>query len=283
MAFRLLATCTVVSFLALPGVIPVSSQDDPSRPPRIDGEFEIQPYELPLGWRHVTSMIYEDELVLFGGLGAGPPSPPTPMNHTVFTLDLKKAPWEQEWEERNTDDVVERPWFTSTRGFIQIKDNRYLACDDSAQDTVYAFDTVTYSFRLLSESPLGFPAEDCCAVGVNVRGEERVYILGGRSSESDVDPPVPEARYYSITHDRWERVADMNVGRSHLGCATVERTGKSLIYAISGGRSNEGTTLRSIEVYDVHDDEWTLYDDSFRKVAAGHGWGCRTSTTGISC
>jgi hypothetical protein len=69
-------------------------------------------------------------------------------------------------------------------------------------------------------------------------------------------------RYYSITHDRWERVADMNVGRSHLGCATVEQAGKSLIYAISGGGDpGQGNTLRSIEVYDVHDDEWTLYDN----------------------
>jgi hypothetical protein len=238
--------------------------DDLSRHPVIDGEFELQPYELPSGWRHVTSTINkaENELILFGGLGAGPPSPPTPMNHTVYALDLEKAPSEQEWEERNTDDVVVEPWFTSTRGFVQIEDNHYLTCDDSAQDTVYAFDPVTYSFRVLSVSPLDeqFNAQDCCAVGLKVQGEERVYILGGR--DSSADPVIPHVRYYSITHDRWELVADMNAGRSHLGCAAVERAGKSLIYAISGGSDpDQGNTLRSIEIYDVNDDEWTLYDD----------------------
>jgi hypothetical protein len=43
--------------------------------PVIDGEFEIQPYVLPDGSRHLTSIINkaENELILFGGLGDGPP------------------------------------------------------------------------------------------------------------------------------------------------------------------------------------------------------------------
>jgi hypothetical protein len=129
MSSRTFGTSVAVAFLALAWVPAASSDEDLGKRSVIDGEFEIQPYELPRGWRHVTSTITEDndELVLFGGLGAGPPSPPTPMNHTVFTLDLEKAPSEQEWRERNTDDVVEEPWFTSTRGFVQIEDNRYLA------------------------------------------------------------------------------------------------------------------------------------------------------------
>lgn len=44
-------------------------------------EFEVQPYELPddQGYRHITAMIHEQELIMFGGLGNGGPFPPTSM------------------------------------------------------------------------------------------------------------------------------------------------------------------------------------------------------------
>jgi hypothetical protein len=61
MAPRILANSTAVALLALPSVTPASSEDDLSQHPIIDGEFEIQPYELPDGWRHLTSMINEAE------------------------------------------------------------------------------------------------------------------------------------------------------------------------------------------------------------------------------
>ena len=113
-------------FLALAWATAGSADDDFGSRPIIDGEFEVQPYLLPngQGYRHLTSMINEDsnELILFGGLGDGPPSPPTPMNYKVYTLDLDEAPSEQEWQERGTDDVVAAPWFTSVRGFIEFDD-----------------------------------------------------------------------------------------------------------------------------------------------------------------
>jgi Kelch motif len=271
MAPRILATSTAAAFLAFHWVTPASSEDDLSRHLIIDGEFEIQPYELPDGWRHLTSMINkaENELVLFGGLGDGPPFPPTPMNHNVYTLDLEKSPSEQQWEERSTDEVVPEPWFTTTRGFVQFGDRAYLACDDSEVNGVYAFDPVTYTFQLLSESTLDpqFKASDCCAIGVTLRnrsgsgeGEERIYMIGGGNEFAS---PLPYVRYYSITHDRWERVADLNLSRRHVGCASVKQRGKPVIYAIGGGDETIGEALRSIEVYDVIDDEWTLYDDFF--------------------
>jgi hypothetical protein len=240
----------------------------------IDGEFEVQPYVLPdgQGYRHIASTISEarSELIIFGGLGNGGPRPPTPMNENVYTLDLTKSSAEQEWEERNSDDVVSAPWFTSTRGFIEINDQYYLACDDSDENSVYAFDPETYEFEHLSTSSLDpeSNAGDCCAVGItilnsrdhNQNKEERIYILGGRN---DFQNPTSEVRYYSITFDKWERAEDLNVGRSHLGCVSAERKGVPLIYAIAGGNSPEGTALRSIEIYDVIKDEWTLYDDYF--------------------
>ena len=296
------------------GATAAFSEDDLDSHPIIDGEFKIQPYLLPngQGYRHLTSMINEanNELVLFGGLGDGPPSPPTPMNHKVYTLDLDKAPSEQEWEERSTDDVIPEPWFTTTRGFIQfgdragggsisvsnstvsnsfnnaantsvsnsvinnvsnsaINNSTYLACDDSEVNGVYTFDPVTYAFELLSESTLDpqFKTSDCCAVGVTLKNrggngerEERIYLIGGGN---DFASPLPYVRYYSITHDRWERVADLNLSRRHMGCASVKHRGRPLIYAIAGGDETTGEALRSIEVYDVLDDEWTLYDDFF--------------------
>ena len=121
MSSRTFATSVAVPCLALAWATAASADDDFGSRPIIDGEFEIQPYLLPngQGYRHLTSMINEanSELILFGGLGDGPPSPPTPINHKVYTLDLDEAPSQQEWEERSTDNVVAAPWFTSTRGF----------------------------------------------------------------------------------------------------------------------------------------------------------------------
>jgi hypothetical protein len=192
------------------------------------------------------------------------------MNHKVYTLDLEKAPSEQEWEERSTDDVIPEPWFTTTRGFIEFRDRTYLACDDSEVNGVYAFDPVTYAFELVSESTLGpqFKTSDCCAVGVTIRNrsdpderrEERIYLIGGGNEFAS---PVPYVRYYSLTHDRWERVADLNRSRRHAGCVSVKHRGRPLIYAIAGGDETTGEALRSIEVYDVLNDEWTLHEDFF--------------------
>ena len=134
---------------------------------------------------------------------------------------------------------------------------------------MYTFDPVTYAFELVSESTLDpqFKTSDCCAVGVTLKNrggggeeEERIYLVGGGN---DFASPLPYVRYYSITHDRWERVADLNVSRRHMGCASVKHRGRPLIYAISGGDETTGEALRSIEVYDVLDDEWTLYDEFF--------------------
>jgi hypothetical protein len=89
-----------VAFLAFAWGTAASSDDDLGSQSIIDGEFKIQPYLLPngQGYRHLTSIINEanKELVLFGGLGDGPPSPPTPTNHNVYTLDLEQDPAEQE-------------------------------------------------------------------------------------------------------------------------------------------------------------------------------------------
>lgn len=271
MLTRKLGRLLLVALLALVCVVAAPSAQDFDWLAVIDGEFETQPYVLPngQGYRHMTAVVDEDmdELILFGGLGNGGPAPPTPMNHKVYTLDLEEASSAQAWEERSTDAVVPKPWFTSTRGFIQIDDRYYLACDDSDVNAVYAFDPDTYAFELVSQSTLGpeLDAGDCCAVGVNIRNsrgdnrkEERIYFLGGRN---DFATPAPYVRYYSLTYDRWERAADLKVGRSHLGCAPVEKQGEPLIYAIGGGDQTQGEALRSIEIYDVGDDEWTLYDD----------------------
>lgn len=209
----------------------------------------------------------KDQLILYGGLGNGGPSPPTPMNHNVYTLDLTKPPATRAWELRSTDRVVTSPWFTSTRGFIEVGKSHYLACDDTDDDVIYRFDKDTYQFTRLSAStlPPQHRAGDCCAVGVKIansrdandQGEERIYILGGRNNYAS---PVADVRYYSITYDRWERATDLNVGRSHLGCAKVMQNGQPQIYVIGGGNSTTGQALRSMEVYDVQSDKWTLYD-----------------------
>ncbi len=244
----------------------------------IDGEFELQPYELPdgQGYRHIATAINEakEELIIYGGLGSCF-GPACPVNDTVYTLDLSEPPLEQDWQPRSVDDVVSRPWFTSTRGFVEFDDEYYLACDDQNIDIVYGFDPDTYQFQAASTSPLGLEHQsgDCCAVGVTIPNsrdghvvhEDRIYILGGRNEfgTPDQEDPVTDVRYYSVTFDEWKQVEDLNVARSHLGCVAAERRGVSLIYAIGGGNSPAGEVLRSIEIYDVSKDKWTLHDDYF--------------------
>lgn len=237
--------------------------------------FELQPYELPgdQGYRHMTAFVNEakQELVLYGGLGNGGPFPPTPMNYNVYTLDLSQDPVDRQWEVRSThtvdDTIVARPWFTSTSGFVEVGGNYYLACDDTDDDAVYSFDPDTYEFEHLSSSPFATELKggDCCAVGVQVghgRGnngaDARIYIVGGRNGVHD---RISTVRYYSITHDSWHLAADLNVARSHLGCASAKSHGKPTIYAIGGGNGPAGVALRSMEVYDVARNRWTLHED----------------------
>lgn len=239
----------------------------------IDGEFETQTFQVPggQGYRHMTAFISDikKEMVLFGGLGNGPPSPPTPMNHNIYSIDLKKPLAQQEFKLRGTDNVVDSPWFTSTRGFVDSGGTYFLACSDTNDDAVYSFDPRTFRFSFLSRSTLGaeIAAGDCCAVAMKVPDiftayeydwEERIYILGGRN---DTSPVVPYVRYYSITYNRWGRAPDLNVPRSHLGCAMAKPKGRPVLYAVGGGDSTQGVALRSMEVYDLLSDKWTLYEN----------------------
>ena len=172
----------------------------------IDGEFEIQPYELPngQGYRHTSAIINEArrELILFGGIGNGPPFPPTPINEYVNTLDLTKPSSQQDWQERNRDDVIPAPWFTSTRGLIELNNNFYLACDDSDHNSVYTFNPNTYEFQFLSESPLEpqFNAGDCCAVGITIPNsrnhiqnkEGGIYVASLTGLDAIITPMVED-------------------------------------------------------------------------------------------
>ena len=261
-------------------ILPASSLADESIFVGNDANFRVQQYVIPddmtdtngdlypgEGFRHMTATINEagDELVVFGGLGNSPNS--GPYNDRVFSLDLTNKASKQEWVLENNEGigVSNSPWFTSTRGFVDIDDNRYLACTDDNTNSVYFFDPTTYTFSLLSTSPFGetVDAGDCCAVGVTRNGEERVYLLGGRRPPSP-QLALPHVRYYSVTNNTWHQVADLHVGRSHLGCGSaVNSSGDPLIYAIGGGNSPENEVFSSIEVYDVENDVWELKDNYF--------------------
>lgn len=234
-----------------------------------EAEFVLQSYVLPQGWRHMTAFIDPsgEQLVAAGGLGNGGPNPPTPMQRDVFTLDLRPAPEDRAWalhEIPVAERTVVSPWFTSTRGFIELGGRYFLACDDTDTDTIYEYDPAAFRFtrKTASDLPVATRAGDCCAVGVtvtnardgNLQGEERIYIVGGR-----LGSPLPTVRYYSVTYDRWEQVADLNSARSHLACAPAVLRGQPYIYAIGGGDQTQGIALRSIEVYDVNADEWKNY------------------------
>jgi hypothetical protein len=277
-ALSMVRTLIAVVLLTFIWVTPASSGNSSDK--IIDGEFVIQPYELPVDlpdeqygkYRHMTAISNEEknELILFGGITYNPGGWPPPSNDRVYTLDLTQSSSEQEWEEQSKDFVVDREWFTTARGFLEINNKYYLTCDDRDDDVIYTFDPVTYEFEGLTtfgSEDDDVHAADCCAVGVTISNsrngnqnkEERIYIIGGRNNTG----AVKSVRYYSITKDKWERVSDLEVARHHPGCATVEQKGEPLIYVIAGGNSPENKVFRSIEVYNVIEDEWTTYDGFF--------------------
>jgi len=221
------------------------------------------------GFRHITSFVNKkkNEVVLFGGINdfpfRGPNDPIRPINNNVFTLDLEKNLPQRKWEFRSTDDEVDAPWFTTTKGFATIGKKVYLASDDTdAPNFVWSFNPKTYTFEEIATTefePDEFTrASDGCAVGVTVpyENEERIYHIGGRNQAAG--GTTNAARYYSITNDEWIEVESMAEVRSHLGCAAVYRNGKPLIYAVGGGdgEPDPGVVYKSIEVYDVLEDEW---------------------------
>ncbi len=283
-ALSMVRTLIAVVLLTFIGVTPALSSDSDCDCDQkiIDGEFKIQPYEVPEKYRHMTAIGNEEkeEVILFGGI-TFPDGWPPPSNNVVRTLDLTKPSDEQEWEYRWEDaaypnGVVGMPWFTSASGFIELNNNYYLTCDDQNLDIIWSLDPETYEITEISRAPDGarYQASDCCAVGVTMprTKEERIYILGGREGPSGDRGPHSDVRYYSITKDKWkyDKVANMHVKRSHLGCATVEqKNGEPLIYAISGGQSVEigeldgPRVLSSIEIYNVKKNKWTLYPDYF--------------------
>ncbi len=263
--------------LALVWVVPAASFAEESLFDGNNSKFRVQQYEIPdtsaegfpgEGFRHMTAAINEasEELIVFGGLGNSPNS--GPYSDRVYTLDLAEKASKQEWVLRNNGTGIglgNFPWFTSTRGFVEINNNVYLACTDDNTNSIFQLDLDTYALSLLSTSTLGdaVDAGDCCAVGATTTsGEERVYLLGGRRPPSPQNA-LPNVRYYSVTNNTWHQVADMNVGRSHLGCISAEPQGTPLIYALGGGNSPANEVFRSIEVYDVSANTWTLYEDYF--------------------
>eukprot|EP00483_Globobulimina_turgida_P008968 UN08986 len=110
------------------------------------------------------------------------------------------------------------PWFTSTRGILEVNDNLYIACHDRRDGKIYSFNAIDGTVVEISAIPFDF-TEDCCAVGVRVDDDDRIYITGGIQPTNN--NPTAQVLYYSITHDKWYQTDPLNTARSHHACTAV--------------------------------------------------------------
>jgi hypothetical protein len=163
------------------------------------------------------------------------------------------------------------PWFTTSRGILEIDDNLYVACHDRRDGKIYSFDEQYGTFAEISAIPFDF-TEDCCAVGITVSGDDRIYITGGIQPTNN--DPTAQVIYYSISKDKWYQKDPLNTARSHHACTAV--TSKSndhnkYIYVIGGVHRTNLHVFSSIEVYDINNEAWQQYDNVLNPARRSFG------------
>lgn len=90
-----------------------------------------------------------------------------------------------------------------------------------------------------------------------------VYAIGGDSANVGEVAPTNSVERYDPLTDTWTFVASMNIARSRIGAAVLDRN----IYVFGG--VNGSTTLNTIEIYDPDSDVWTLAGDELPEVCEG--------------
>eukprot|EP01084_Bolivina_argentea_P128629 227334_1 len=226
-----------------------------------DGTFEVQSYHLDeeTARRHTTAILSENTLHLVGGFGRfGPSNPNFKPRRNVYSLNLEES--NPEWKFLNNipSDQISEPWFTSTRGLLEINNKFYMACHDKRDGKIYTFNDQDGTFSELSIIPNSFDVtEDCCAIGVTINNDNRIYITGGVMPTNN--NPTDQIIYYSINQNKWFQIDSLNTPRSHHACVAVPNANE--LYVLGGVNRTSLEVLSSIEVYDISNNKWTQFDN----------------------
>ena len=112
--------------------------------------------------------------------------------------------------------------------------------------SIKKFQVETCSWQELHFSPQCY-RKDSCVIGSG----NFLYLLGGTSPQTS--QYVAKADRFDITEKKWEEITDMQQARGGaFGVASQEKI------FVAGGADEEGTVLKTCEVYNVSTNEWQL-------------------------
>ena len=112
--------------------------------------------------------------------------------------------------------------------------------------TIEKFQVETCSWQKLHSSSQCYRKESCVMGSGNY-----LYLFGGKSSLTS--KYLPKADRFDIMEKKWEEITDMQQARGGaFGVASQEKI------FVAGGADEEGTVLKTCEVYNVSTNEWQL-------------------------
>ena len=121
--------------------------------------------------------------------------------------------------------------------------------DLESTTSIEKFQVETCSWQELHSSSQYY-RKDSCVIG----SDNFLYLLGGTSPHTFQH--VAKADRFDITEKKWEEITDMQQARGGaFGVASQEKI------FVAGGEGEEGTVLKTCEVYNVSTNEWQLIAD----------------------
>ena len=112
--------------------------------------------------------------------------------------------------------------------------------------TIKKFQVETCSWQKLHSSSQCYRKESCVMGSGNY-----LYLFGGKSSLTS--KYLPKADRFDIMEKKWEEITDMQQARGGaFGVASQEKI------FVAGGADEEGTVLKTCEVYNTSTNEWQL-------------------------
>ena len=108
-----------------------------------------------------------------------------------------------------------------------------------------------FSVELNSWQTIFTSFESCRKESCVIGSGNFLYLLGGKSSPTS--KYLPKADRFDIMEKKWEEITDMQQARGGaFGVASQEKI------FVAGGADEEGTVLKTCEVYNVSTNEWQL-------------------------
>ena len=121
--------------------------------------------------------------------------------------------------------------------------------DLESTTSIEKFQVETCSWQELHSSSQYY-RKDSCVIG----SDNFLYLLGGTFPHTFQH--VAKADRFDITEKKWEEITDMQQARGGaFGVASQEKI------FVAGGEDEEGTVLKTCEVYNVSTNEWQLIAD----------------------